>query len=349
MTHCPQRTCIDLHCQKIPTLWFFDTKYQPITNNKNSVMLVDRALPLIEFVSALSVSTSLLVVLTLVLFPEMRSKLFMRIIAFVSFSDALANFPYMLPFRPQHGAWCTIQGLLNVTMYPCSWLWTVILVYLLYYLAANRAFPSPELWRKISIFCWGVPLLITAVSFSCIDYGYQTFSRIPYEVCIFRNNLKAVIFHAIFFYGLLFTSMIAMLIIQFKIQQLESSDKCERNHMYAVAKETMNLYLPWLLICWLPHGIFFFMELVANEAFEGKEALFIATDIFKLLHGFFAAVIFFYKSPEARKLWWKLILAYFPCLSSRARPENDDRISMIDMGYNVSDCSAGDISLRDIH
>jgi hypothetical protein len=79
-------------------------------------------------VACLSVSSSLLVVLTFIFFNSMRRKLLMKIIAYISLCDCIANVDYIIPYRPMNGTWdCTLQGLLNLTVYPMSWFWTPVL------------------------------------------------------------------------------------------------------------------------------------------------------------------------------------------------------------------------------
>ena len=115
---------------------------------------------LFQVVSILSVAGSTMVILSSVVFKDMRSKLFMHIIANISFADILGNIEYTMTYRPSNNNWwCSLQGFLNLYGYPCSWLWTTMLMQFLYDLAVHKRV-------RISIpiahaICWGIPLVTT--------------------------------------------------------------------------------------------------------------------------------------------------------------------------------------------
>jgi hypothetical protein len=80
-------------------------------------------LTLYQITSILSVAGSSSVILTLLLFQSMRSKLFMQIIAYISLADIIANVEYTMSYRPSnHNWWCSTEGFLNLYGYPCGWL-----------------------------------------------------------------------------------------------------------------------------------------------------------------------------------------------------------------------------------
>lgn len=295
-------------------------------------------LVVMEIFAALSIFASLLVLATMVAFREMRGKLFMRIIAYISLSDLLGNFPYLLPYRPHHGPWCVMQGLLNITFYPMSWLWTLALAYLLYYLATQNKFPPQREIQYISATCWGLPVFLTALSVSCTQYGYSTFGKYSYEVCIFRRSEAAVIYHGIFYYGLLLLSWILMILMKRRLVKLEVDTTAANGSLppsYQVAKTSLSLYPPALIICWLPHCILFFVGFVVSDHSRGHSGLYFLSDVLKLFHGVVTAAIFFYKSPEARRLWWKL---YYGCIGkyfNRQKGVEENRISGADIDLQI--------------
>jgi hypothetical protein len=274
----------------------------------------------IQIVSILSVFASFCVLVTLVAFREMRSKLFMRIIAYISLSDMLGNFPYVLPYRPHHGPWCIMQGLINITFYPMSWLWTLALAYLLYFLATENRFPSEKFVLSINVVCWGLPVFLTALSTTCTIYGYSTFGIYPYEVCIFRKETDAVIYHGIFYYGLLVLCWVLMVMMKRRLIKLQAASL---SPSYQIARTSLSLYPPALIVCWFPHCILFLVGFVYHERY----GFYFMSDVLKLSHGVVTAAIFFYKSPEARRLWSRLFYLYIVRWFVKNKSIDDDRLS----------------------
>ncbi len=156
---------------------------------------------IIVTVAILSVISSLFVVLTFVMFDNMRKKLLMKMIAYISLCDFISNIDYIVPYRPDNGTWqCTLQAFLNLTVYPMSWFWTLALVYCLYYLAHYSRIPMN--WHTIHLCCWGIPIVLT-----CISLGFTHLGRLDnfptFETCSYYGSLAAEIYHIIFYYGLI--------------------------------------------------------------------------------------------------------------------------------------------------
>jgi hypothetical protein len=229
----------------------------------------------------------------------------MKIIFYVAISDFLANFAYMLPLRPNKpNPWCWLQSFFNLTCYPMSWLWTLTLVYLLYKLAKGQSLPSNL--RYYHIFNWGFPL-IQSLSMLIFTSYERVGEEADYEVCLFHVNIASATLHAITYYGLFFVVVIIMLVLKWKIIQLErSNDTRVFNPTYLMAKMSLSLYPTALIVCWLPHALL----TVTIFLFTSIENIylmlyFIALQL-KILHGFATALIFWYKSRETRRLWIRL-------------------------------------------
>lgn len=253
-------------------------------------------------VSALSVGASLAVILTPIIFRRMRDKLFMQIVAFISIGDIIGNFPYLLPYREYKQNWyCDVQAFLHLLGYPIEWMWTAALVYLLYHLAVEGKVPR-NLW-PMHLLCWGLPLSLDFLTLTVTTYAPDNDSA--GEVCTYRINNAAYVYHNMAYYGLFFASLFVMFVVYVRIHLLESvSSKNEnvRQPPFVVAKNALRWYPTILVVFWAPH----MLQVVTPGT------LFISVYPFllcwKICHGLATSFVFFYQSMESRRLWYAYII-----------------------------------------
>lgn len=253
--------------------------------------------------SVISVLASSSVLLTLLVFPKMRAKTFMQVIAFVSIGDTLGNIPYIFPFRPGTGnPWCSTQAFFNLTGYPIGWCWTVVLVYLLYCLGALGRMPNTLL--PFHIVCWIVPL---TVSLTTLAYS-KFYGPHGVDTCSINTTPTAVTAHIAIYFGLLFFcigTISALLIRLYQLQRNRDPNVC--SIAFQKAKNTLQLYPIAMIIFWFPH---LFTELLLLFGYYKYRIFLLIYYIFvvlKIFHGFAAAMIFFVRSNEARTLWSAVI------------------------------------------
>lgn len=258
--------------------------------------------------AVISVGASLAVVLTCMTFRNMRDKLFMHMIAFISLSDLLGNIAYAFPYRPSNDDWwCKVSGVLNLVCYPMSWLWTLVLVYFLYSLATSGKVPQNML--MIHSICWGLPLLLFLLSLSVGKLG-TTSSYYDFEVCSEYGGIAELVYHSITYYGLLFFCFLAMLVMFVRIKEHEKvGDVRVFQPTYILAKSSLRLYPTALVVCWVPHAITVFLTHEFDSSNDMFTTFFVVADVLKILHGLVTAGIFFYKSSEARRSWYTLFFS----------------------------------------
>jgi hypothetical protein len=258
-------------------------------------------------VASVSITASLSVILTLICFRELRSKPFMQIIAFISLSDFFGNIGYVPLQRPEDGsALCDLEAFLNDALYPCSWLWTTVLVYNLYTLAIEKRVPL--ITRHDHAICWLIPvvLFLISVPFST----FRTLQNRDFEVCTANGEISDI-YHGITYYGMFFLSLIIMFYYQYNILALEKHHSAGvTDPAFIIAKAALQFYPKALFLCWFPHVciVFLYYGGLTGEAFN---ICYYFTDILKVTHGAITAGIFFYYSPEARKLWYRTIMGTF--------------------------------------
>lgn len=290
----------------------------------NSYVLV------LQVVAIISLIGSSTVILTLVLFPDMRKKLFMQIIAFISIADFIGNLPYSTAYRPVGTSpTCKVEGFMNLYFYPVSWAWTTILVYFLYSLALFSKLPLSKL--KIHLLCWGLPLFFTLMTLTTNTYGRADGSTED-TVCSYSGpKLSGFLWHLLTYYGFWFVCVACMVAMYWRIIDLKKKDQVKNISILKLATDSLYLYPMIMFWCWLLRVITACIQFSGADSFYGFALLNSFSDCFKILHGFCAAVIFFYKSAEARQRWFNLSvnLAVMVGIISSGRAPTIDRSSIV--------------------
>ena len=259
-----------------------------------------------QIVGIISVLSSLSVVLTLS-FRSLRKKLFMQIIAWIALSDLIANIVYCSIRRPNSNTpLCSLEGFINLYFYPVSWMWSTTLMALLNSLASTGKLPLSYL--SLHVICWVFPLVLTVFNFAYKDGNTSTKERndYSYEVCTLGRSTPEKIYHIISYYGLWMTCIGFMLAMYFKIRSMDKVELKTNFPMWKNARDTLILYPVALFVCWAPHMVAVLTAYFAP--FAGLNTFYFAADVIKVFHGTVTAVIFFYKSNEARNRWLKFFV-----------------------------------------
>ena len=273
--------------------------------------------------SLISLLGSSAVVVTCLMFKEMRDKLFMQMIAFMSISDFLGNLAYAMPVRPSSSNWwCQLSGFFNLTCYPISWLWTTVLVYFLYCLATTGKVPTDL--NAIHALCWGLPIVLTLISLGFSKLGREDYYY-DFQVCSEYGGVAHSVYHGITYYGLLIGTFLVMIWMKYRILAVEKvGDARVFQPTYVIAKSSLRLYPSALFICWVPHMLIVFIQYVHSIEGDAFLVIYVIAEMLKIFHGFATSCIFFYKSAEARKLWYKLIFGNNVLMRSTENSEFGD-------------------------
>lgn len=267
----------------------------------------------LQIASCISVACSGLVLLTLLVFRDVRKKLFMQIIAFISFADLCGNLPFTFNYRaPDNSFICSMEGFANLYFYPCSWMWTTMLTFYLYSLAVHGVLPLSNL--KIHLICWGFPLLFSLLTLTTNNFKRHKSPNDVEQVCTWGGNtFTGELWHGITYYGLWFGCFISMMIMYNKALQMSKTPSANSYAMLKLAINALELYPLAMIVCWLPHV---FVVLV-NYFYHTKNKFFnfyVFSNILKILHGAVTALIFFYKSPYSRSRWKRLFMRCYNIL-----------------------------------
>ncbi len=267
---------------------------------------------ILQIVAFISVTSSVIVLFNLLALylsqygsggQDFTLSLLYQVLAFISLGDMLGNASYLSEERPSDGSLdCNIEGFLNIFAYPVSWLWTLYLTYVLYYLAVHEVMIDK---MKVAYFvCWGVPL---AFAFGQIwNGGFGRHDNETYDMCTSAGGYRSTLYHRVTYYGLLFVCIVAMMSMRVKMVYLQYylKDPCTLTESFRVATKTLGFYPLVMMICWIPHGVVRSLNHVSNTWHLFGLCL-------KIAHGFLLACTYFYSSPPSRRIFWKTLSPLF--------------------------------------
>jgi hypothetical protein len=265
------------------------------------------------FYSALiSCFLSLTVVITYLLFPRLQGKLFMKIITTISLCDCIANASELLG-QPGNDDLCATQAVLQQFFYPASWLWTVILTYLLYSLVAHGKISLAE-W-KMHLIVWGICIAITVLPLTTSTYGRHANDDNWCWIQVSshrRGGFPAVVvwdyltFDCVI-YGCFFLMALWSILIFYKlsIQQIVPTETVTS------ALRTLILYPLVFFVCWFPNTTVLTSGLDAPLGSPRMVLIYCLST----WHGGLTAIIYFSNSSQSRSLWAQFLSKHCCCLS----------------------------------
>jgi hypothetical protein len=248
---------------------------------------------------------SFLVVLTYAIFPRLQGKLFMKIITLISFCDFVANVSQVNGV-PSNRVLCVLQGIAQ-QFYPASWMWTVILTYLLYSLVVNGKILMPE-WQ-MHLIVWATLVLIIFLPFTTSTYGhdaddtYDSYCWIAPRSYDSEGYLTENIWSYTTFDAILYGSIIIMTILGVIIFYKLRIQQIPRTRTMRSALRTLLRYPVVLFVTWFPNALY--LLLYPDVVTENKG--WIIVDCLSIWQGGLTAIIFFISSHESRALWANLL------------------------------------------
>ena len=257
---------------------------------------------------------SLLVVITYLLFPRLRNKLFMKIITMISLCDCIAN-STELNGMPQTRELCVAQAMVLQFFYPASWMWTVILTYLLYSLATDGKISLPE-W-KMHLIVWGTCTAITLLPFTSSTYGQEEGDHYwCYIQPTKRVNNKAAsdFWQYLTFDCMLFGCFLLMTLWGTLIFYKQRTQQIVATKMVRTAIRTLFVYPIVLLFTWFPNAFL----ITLFPSYPQDSTMWIIFECLSIWQGGLTAIVFFRNSRESRMLWYGLLIQ---CCKSRLIPQ----------------------------
>ncbi len=272
----------------------------------------------------LSCFLSLLVLITYCLFPRLQGKLFMKLITLISLCDFIANLSVIGGVPSDHDL-CALQGIIQQFFYPASWIWTVIMTYLLYSLVIYGKISMAE-WQMHAI-SWGIPLVCTVLPLTTSTYGVQandddwcwlqprSLSNRSQQLSDFWEYLT---FDCIIFGSFFLMTLWGILIFhRLRIQQIPAT-KTIRSTLRALLAYPIILF-----ITWFPNAI---VLISGVETAAGSPRMIVINSL-SIWQGGFTAITFFINSQESRAHWIYLFKMLFGCCRSKGSNSTRDSVS----------------------
>lgn len=245
--------------------------------------------------AAVSCCFSLSVIGTIMFFPTMKSGNLMPILLYMSVSDFFMNIASTFGF-PEDGSFlCWLQGIMQDYFALCSWFWTTMLAYRVYCFVKYGGCKLNK--RQMHIICWGLPLLLTALPMTSTNYGSSE-SHSQWCVLVRRKPFPKWLIY--FWSYMTYFGWLLLCVLLMIIWQISVSYRFKESVMKNVVVRTYDkvyLYPIAMILCWV---LDYWCDDLWGAQSVTQNAL---SMVFGISNGVFAALIFMFKSEEARRRW----------------------------------------------
>lgn len=229
---------------------------------------------LLGFSSIVSITGSLTVIVTFLLFPQLR-KFFARLAVYLALSDLWLCCAMMMgPSRPPHYTKCMIQSAMNSYFGLATVLWTVAFANSLHRVLLDRDLSVESKYEKnLHIFAWGLPALAVVLTFSTGVAGPAGLT------CWIKNTTTGAAVRLITFYLPLwgsigyslwvYTQVSTLMQRLVQLHQIDGSSEVDANAWdlqrdLERQRRSVNclLMIPLILVfCWTPTSIRRFLDI----------------------------------------------------------------------------------------
>lgn len=204
--------------------------------------------------SGIATFSSLLVVLTGLLFPSMvRNSFMMHLICVISLCDFFSTCVFFLFGYPEaFSTSCTIQGAVGTFFFPASWTFTSFMCYQLRCLLINK-----EVWislKWIHIITWSITSLVTFVPLLFdVEFGEDDkYSKeSPCNIVTNNNNVNIYIVFDTWL-SILVISFILMFYWSIEVAMYFKREGIDNSYRMYNIYTSIILYPLGLVIVWLP-------------------------------------------------------------------------------------------------
>lgn len=236
------------------------------------------------------------------MFHEMRRKIFMKLIFYISVSDFFMNISSAFGFPANGSILCYLQGTMELYFSLASWLWTTALCFAVFTIMWNGRLYIDM--RFVHIICWGIPTLATFLPFITSTYGSPSPDT---QWCLIvakdgqsvDNYVKFWSYASYFFWlflciflMLLWTAMVFGRLVW---QQTVMSDVVKKTY------SKLWIYPLFMLICWSLNYAIIQFSAAQSPLSVGLSM------VCGISNGIFTSIGFFVKSEEARGRWYEYL------------------------------------------
>lgn len=233
----------------------------------------------------------------------MRSRFFMQILASISFSDMVASTASAFGFPSSDSRLCAAQSFLVAWFYRATFLWTLILTYQLHSVVLHGKVALKQPFMLL--LGWALPCILALIPFTFTKYGRPSSSE-GLGWCYFSDSktLGEIWIELFWFLDVLFCFTF-MMYFYLRVYWRFRDNLFQNSRIY----DLVNALYPYpltLFFTWMPLVMFTVCQV---SGFKSDDSPYISQYLaaFSIQNGTILAIIFFWKSHEARNLWLNLV------------------------------------------
>jgi Slime mold cyclic AMP receptor len=256
-----------------------------------------------------SVISSLAVIVTILSLDKwrvIRTKIIVRLILATSVCDFVGSIGSSLGLQYSGTSKCYFQAITSITFYPASWLYILALTFFLYQLilTGKAAF---QLWQChvpvwcITLVCAFLPLTTNGFGNTDTELGWCYLSGSPKTAVIWYYASYADIFIVCVVVMISFVLRLWAL-GKLKTDGVHNSNNSNTARILSSAREAILLYPPLgLLGVWLP---------CIATGYSSNLYISYVGSVIAVCNGTMLGMIYFYRTPRARRLWAGYLCAW---------------------------------------
>jgi hypothetical protein len=256
--------------------------------------------------SAFAVFMSSTVIITVLIFPKMRERIFMKIIANMVVCDIIGSAASVLGFPKGHDGICAGQSFVVTFFFKAGWLWTVALAYQLYCVVIYSKFGFSMIHMHAVV--WFCTALTTVLPLTTNEYGRDDDNQMGWCFLTGNNKTAASVWGLLTFNLVLLVVVLLISYFLFRIywRYRTMNIKTTYPEVYTII-DLLILYPPGFLLTWGPNLIMsILLNFGAVPVDRTNSLIFQSVTILATQSGTLVAIIFFMKSKEARYRWYRL-------------------------------------------
>eukprot|EP00455_Lapot_gusevi_P037867 TRINITY_DN4247_c0_g1_i3.p1 TRINITY_DN4247_c0_g1~~TRINITY_DN4247_c0_g1_i3.p1 ORF type:complete len:297 (-),score=46.43 TRINITY_DN4247_c0_g1_i3:43-933(-) len=258
-------------------------------------------------VSSISMTCSLFIIVCYFMFKNLRT-FAMRMVLYISICDVLFSIGHFLGDLPD-GPACHFQSYLISFFEIASMFWVVMIARTLQRVFLMGETDVEKYEQQYHAFCWGFALVLVLLPETTSSYGPSG------AFCWIKNDTSGTTWRFLQFYVWLWTSIIFIVWVYYRIQRHYSSieDQSSQDASTAARQkmmQRMKLYPATLIICYFFATI---NRLYSIFSPEPNFTLFVLHTIFASSKGFFNSMIYGFSGNIGNELTVRCITCMQDC------------------------------------
>ncbi len=295
-----------------------------------------------QITGAISAFACLLIVLTFVLFKEVRGLRYIELVFYVATNVLIASIGISIG-ATRNSSQCWFQEITTNFNYLSAIFWTTVITFQVWLVVHYKVVLTDMDMIKMHILCWGVPLFVTFIPLTTNTFG-GTDDQNTWCFIAERNDSPAwgiLVWPWLTFYAWLYVAifvnvcLVASIGVHLRRMAVVSND-------ITATLQKLLLYPMIFFVCWgatTVYDIYGMFYVLSNNASEDSTWNKIVTCL-SILQGVLFSLAFFYMNENIRKLWLDMLLQRPDYLRKHARSKgNTNSSSNISRASRISQFS----------